>query len=73
MNIPEINDDQLVYPVTNEVCKRVDSLKELVGLTLVDYTNFHRLFEDKKGNKYLYKVKNPKSHIDELMNINNDA
>lgn len=74
MNVPEIREDQLIYPPTGEVCYRVDTLEDVVGLTLLDYTNFHRLFIDKEdGIKYVYKVKNPKSHIDELIRIQNES
>jgi hypothetical protein len=53
---------------------RVDTLEDVVGLTLLDYTSFHRLFIDKEdGIKYVYKVKNPKSHIDELIRIQNES
>lgn len=69
----EINEDELIYPVTGVIGRRLENLNDVVGLTLLDFTNFHRLFVDKHGQHYVYKVKNPSSHIDELLNISNES
>ena len=67
----ELKNNEILCPITNDVGQELTTIKDCIGLTLIDYNRFYRLFEDKDGKKYVYKVKNPSSHIDELIEIEN--
>jgi hypothetical protein len=61
------------YPPRGVKDYLIDNLSELpTNATIVDFNEFYRLFQSEDGNKYIYRVKHPKSALNMVTKLEND-